>query len=63
MHRSRLVNGETYLSQREAAKRLGVCQATLAKLIKVGDLSVYKLRNVRSVWVSEKDVAKIARGE
>lgn len=61
--RSRTVDGQTYLSQREAAKRLGVCQATMSKLVQRGDLSVLKLRNVKSVWVSQEDVEKIRRGE
>jgi excisionase family DNA binding protein len=61
--RSRTVDGQIYLSQREAAKRLGVCQATMSRLVQRGDLSVLKLRNVKSVWVSQEDVEKIKRGE
>lgn len=61
--RVRMIDGQTYITQRQAAQRLGVCQATMKKLVASGDVSIAKIRNVRSVWVCESDVEKILKGE
>ena len=56
MYRGKQFDGQTYVSQREASRRIGVCQATMAKMILRGSISVKRIPGVRSVWVKEADL-------
>lgn len=62
MHRARVFDGQRYVSQREAATRIGVCQATMAKLISRGMLETRRIEGVRSVWVRESDLEFLKKG-
>jgi hypothetical protein len=62
MHRIKRIDGETYVSQREAASRIGVCQATMARIILKGTLKARRIDGVRSVWVKESDLESLVRG-
>lgn len=56
MYRGKQFDGQTYVSQREASRRIGVCQATMAKMILRGAIGVKRIPGVRSVWVKESDL-------
>lgn len=62
MHRAKTIDGEAYVSQREASQRIGVCQATMASLILRGIIPAKRINGVRSVWVRESDVTAFTEG-
>lgn len=59
MHREKVIDGEKYISQREASRRLGVCQLTFAKIVSKGLVKSKKVVGVRSVWVRESDLVNV----
>lgn len=62
MYRTKTIDGETYVSQREASQRIGVCQATMASLILRGIIAARRVNGVRSVWVRESDLTAFTEG-
>lgn len=62
MHRTKTIDGETYVSQREASQRIGVCQATMASLVSKGIIAARRISGVRSVWVRESDITAFTEG-
>lgn len=62
MHRTKTIESEAYISQREASQRIGVCQATMASLILRGIIPAKRVHGVRSVWVKESDVSSFMKG-
>lgn len=61
-YRVKMISGEAYISQREAAKRLGVCQATMSRIVERGSVTTSRVDGVRSVWVRESDLVRLRKG-